>query len=187
MHLTESSPLVSEQSAATLFEEWSPHWDLSRPLLLEKSPPNLLKTRFLQALFPNSAFVVLVRHPIPVSLATARWRRTRRYHRLLEHWLRCHALFEADRDQLERVYVTQYEQLVREPEAVLQGIFEFLELEPIAPNEPVEQGANEGYFAQWRELKRDPRMRAYLDLASLWYERRVRRYGYSLLFPGRAG
>jgi hypothetical protein len=183
MHLTESSPLVSEQSAATLFEEWSPHWDLSRPLLLEKSPPNLLKTRFLQALFPNSAFVVLVRHPIPVSLATARWRRTRRYHRLLEHWLRCHALFEADRDRLERVYVTQYEQLVREPEAVLQGIFEFLELAPIAPNEPVEQGANEGYFAQWQELKRDPRMRAYLDLASLWYERRVRRYGYSLLFP----
>lgn len=186
MHLTESSPLVSEQSAATLFEEWSPHWDLSRPLLLEKSPPNLLKTRFLQALFPNAAFVVLVRHPIPVSLATARWRRTRRYHRLLEHWLRCHALFEADRDQLKRVYVTQYEQLVREPEAVLQGIFEFLELEPIAPNEPVEQGANEGYFAQWQELKRDPRMRAYLDLASLWYERRVRRYGYSLLFPERA-
>jgi hypothetical protein len=186
MHLTESSPLVSEQSAATLFEEWSPHWDLSRPLLLEKSPPNLLKTRFLQALFPNSAFVVLVRHPIPVSLATARWRRTRRYHRLLEHWLRCHALFEADRGRLERVYVTQYEQLVREPEAVLQGIFEFLELEPIAPNEPVEQGANEGYFAQWQELKRDPRMRAYLDLASLWYERRVRRYGYSLLFPERA-
>jgi hypothetical protein len=72
---------------------------------------------------------------------------------------------------------------VREPEAVLHGIFEFLELEPIAPNEPVEQGANEGYFAQWQELKRDPRMRAYLDLASLWYERRVRRYGYSLLFP----
>jgi hypothetical protein len=163
MHLTESSPLVSEQSAATLFEEWSPHWDLSRPLLLEKSPPNLLKTRFLQALFPNAAFVVLVRH-----------------------WFRCHALFEADRDQLKRVYVTQYEQLVREPEAVLQGIFEFLELEPIAPNEPVEQGANEGYFRQWQDLKRDPRMRAYLDLASLWYERRVRRYGYSLLFPGRA-
>jgi hypothetical protein len=183
MHLTESSPLVSEQSAATLVEEWSPYWDLSRPVLLEKSPPNLLKTRFLQALFPGSAFVVLVRHPIPVTLATARWRRTRRYHRLLEHWLRCHALFEADRDRLERVHVLQYEQLVREPAVVLREIFEFLELEPIEPTEAVEQGANDGYFAQWRELKRDPRMRAYLDLASLWYERRVRGYGYSLLFP----
>jgi hypothetical protein len=28
-------------------------------------------------------------------------------------------------------------------------------------------------------------MRVYLDLVSLWYERRVRRYGYSLLFPER--
>jgi hypothetical protein len=28
-------------------------------------------------------------------------------------------------------------------------------------------------------------MRAYLDLVSLWYERRMRRYGYSLLWPER--
>jgi hypothetical protein len=185
MHLTESSPLASEQSATTLWEEWSPYWDLSRPLLLEKSPPNLLKTRFLQALFPGSAFVVVLRHPIPVSLATAKWRRTRRYHRLLEHWLRAHALFGADCERLERVYVLHYEQLVLDPETTLRGIFEFLELDPIPPSEPVEQGANERYFRQWRELKRDPRMRAYLDLASLRYERPVRRYGYSLLFPER--
>jgi hypothetical protein len=184
-HLTEESPLVSEESARTIFEEWSPHWDLERPLRLEKSPPNLLKTRFLQALFPGSAFVVIVRHPIPVSVPTATWRGTRRYDRLLEHWLRCHALFEADRERLERVHVLRYEQLVRDPAGVLCEIFEFLELEPIAPNEPVEAGANEKYFRQWKALKRDPRMRAYLDLVSLRYERPVRRYGYSLLFPER--
>jgi hypothetical protein len=72
---------------------------------------------------------------------------------------------------------------VQDPAGVLRGIFAFLELDPIAPSEPVEAGANERYFRQWRELKRDPRMRVYLDLASLWYERRVRRWGYSLLFP----
>src|SRR5215471_12727668 len=130
MHLTESSPLVSEQNAGALFEEWSPHWDLSRPLLLEKSPPNLLKTRFLQALYPDSSFVVIVRHPIPVSIPTAKWRGTRRYGRLFEHWLRCHALFEADREHLERVYVLHYEQLVSDPATVLRAIFEFLALEP---------------------------------------------------------
>jgi Sulfotransferase family len=182
-HLTETSPLATKENARAIFEQWSPHWDLSRPFLLEKSPPNLLKTRFLQELFPGSAFVVVLRHPIPVSLATARWRQTRRYHRLLGHWLRCHALFEADRERLERVHVLQYEQLVRDPAAVLREIFAFLELEPIAPSEPVQAGANERYFEQWRDLKRDPRMRAYLDLASLRYERRVRRYGYSLLSP----
>jgi Sulfotransferase family len=184
-HLTESSPLVSEENARTIFEEWSAHWDLTRPVLLEKSPPNLLKTRFLQDLFPGSAFVVIVRHPIPVSIPTARWRGTRRYGRLIEHWLSCHALFEFDRERLERVHVLTYEQLVRDPERVLGGIFDFLELEPIPPSEPVEPGANEKYFRQWQELKRDVRMRAYLDLVSLRYERRVRHYGYSLLSPER--
>jgi len=183
MHLTESSPLVSEQNARTLFEEWSPHWDLSCPFLLEKSPPNLLKTRFLQALYPASAFVVIVRHPIPVSIPTAKWRGTRRYDRLLEHWLRCHALFEADRQHLERVYVLHYERLTRDPAGVLRGIFEFLELDPIPPSEAVDPAANDRYFRRWQELKRDLRMRAYLDLVALRYERRVRRYGYSLLFP----
>ena len=184
-HLTEESPLVSEESARAIFEQWSRHWDLARPVLLEKSPPNLLKTRFLQALFPGSAFVVIVRHPIPVSIPTAKWRGTRRYDRLLAHWLRCHALFEADREHLGRVHVLTYEQLVRDPAGVLRGIFEFLGLEPIPPDEPVQPGANERYFRQWRELKRDPRMRAYLGLVSLRYERRARHYGYSLLFPER--
>ena len=185
MHLTESSPLVSEQTAERLFGQWSPHWDLSRPLLLEKSPPNLLKTRFLQAVYPNSAFVVIVRHPIPVSIPTAKWRGTRRYDRMFEHWLRCHALFEADREHLHRVHVLRYEELVRDPAVALRRIFEFLKLDPIPPREPVDPGANEKYFRRWQDLKRsDPRMRAYLDLISVWYERRVRRYGYSLLFPG---
>jgi sulfotransferase family protein len=186
-HLTESSTLASGENATKLYEEWSRHWDLSRPLLLEKSPPNLLKTRFLQELFPDSSFVVIVRHPIPVSIPTAKWRGTRRYDRMLEHWLRCHALFEADRERLERAHVLQYEQLVRDPAGALREIFEFLGLEPIPPSEPVQPGANERYFEQWRSLKRDLRMRAYLDAVSLWYERRVRRYGYSLLRPGREG
>ena len=180
-HFTETQ--ASEEKARRLFEEWSPHWDLTRPVLLEKSPPNLLKTLFLQALFPGSQFVIVLRHPIAASLATAKWRQTRRFGRLLEHWLRCHEIFEADKPRLERVHVIRYEDLVREPEPVLRGVFEFLELDPIPPSEPVEAGADERYFAQWQTLKRDPRMRGYLDLASLRYERRARRFGYSLLRP----
>jgi hypothetical protein len=183
-HLTEESPLATEENARAIYEEWSRHWDVTRPVLLEKSPPNLLKTRFLQALFPGSAFVVIVRHPIPVSIPTARWRGTRRYDRMFEHWLHSHALFEDDRKHLARVHVLLYEQLVRDPAGILRVIFEFLELDPIEPSEPVKPGANEKYYRQWADLKRDPRMRAYLDLVSLRYERRVRRYGYSLLFPG---
>ena len=93
-HLTEASALVTDENRERLLADWWPHWDTTRPLLVEKSPPNLLKTRFLQALLPEASFVALVRHPVAVSLATAKWRQTRRYDRLVEHWLRCHELFE---------------------------------------------------------------------------------------------
>ena len=183
MHLTESSPLASEKSARTLFEQWSPHWDLSRSLLLEKSPPNLIKTRFLQALYPGAAFVVIVRHPIPVSIPTAKWRGTRRYDRMFEHWLHCHALFAADREHLDRVHVLTYEQLVRDPRACCEGSSSSSRSTRSRRSEQVEVGANEKYFRRWKALKHDPRMRAYLDLVSLKCERRVRPYGYSLLRP----
>ena len=92
-HLVESSPLATEDNAARLLAAWTPHWDLARHLLLEKSPPNLLMTRFLQALFPASQFVVVVRHPVVVSLSTRRWAGPgARLSRLIGHWLRAHEL-----------------------------------------------------------------------------------------------
>ena len=52
-HLTEGSPLVSAESRMRLLADWAPLWDLDKPVLLEKSPPNLIRGRFLQALFPE--------------------------------------------------------------------------------------------------------------------------------------
>lgn len=185
-HVTEADPLATRENARRLVEEWTPYWNLARPVLLEKSPPNLLKTRFLQALFPGAAFVIILRHPIPVTLATDKWLQARIHfhHRSLEHWLHCYELFAADRAHLERVHVVRYEQLVREPESVLRGIFEFLGLEPAPPREHIDSSADERYFRRWHELQRAPWMRAYLGLAAHRYERRARSFGYSLLAPG---
>jgi len=91
--------------------------------------------------------------------------------RLLAAHPRCDAGLHPD-----WVHVLRYEQLVRDPSGAPRGILEFLEHEPIPPSEPVESGENETYFGQWRDIQRDPRMRAYLDLVSLWYERRRARY-----------
>jgi Sulfotransferase family len=186
-HLTEDSPLVGAASRERLFEAWSPHWDLSRPLLVEKSPPNLLKTRFLQALFPEASFVVLVRHPVAVSLATAKWRRTRRYDRLVEHWLRCHELFDADRPHLERVHVLLYEDLVRDPATTLAGILGFLGLSGDPPSTDLDPGSNRRYFERWHALERSGLFwRAYFPALRARYEGRVRRFGYSLRDLDRA-
>jgi len=53
-HLTEDSPLVTPQNAAALRGAWEPYWDLDARYLVEKSPPNLIMGRFLQAMFPGS-------------------------------------------------------------------------------------------------------------------------------------
>lgn len=43
--------------------EWMKYWDITRPILIEKSPPNLLRARSIERIFNPSYFVILVRDP----------------------------------------------------------------------------------------------------------------------------
>ena len=47
------------------------HWNVSASLLVEKSPPDLLRTRFLAAVFSPAWFAVIVRHPLAVCKRVA--------------------------------------------------------------------------------------------------------------------
>jgi hypothetical protein len=90
--LDETSPRATPESARRMMAEWGPHWDLTRPILVEKSPPNLIRMRFLQALFPEAAFVTVLRHPVAVAYATAKWRRRESLRTLIRHWVVAHEL-----------------------------------------------------------------------------------------------
>jgi hypothetical protein len=68
-HLTETSRLLTPENALKLRQSWERYWDQSKAIRVEKTPGNLLKTRFLQAVFPHSYFIVIRRHPGPVSMA----------------------------------------------------------------------------------------------------------------------
>jgi hypothetical protein len=176
-HLTEGSALVGEASRQRLLEAWAPYWE-ARPVLLEKSPPNLLRTRFLQALFPEAAFVMVTRHPIAVSLATRKW-----CHRpipsLLRHWLAAHRTFRGDRPSLHRSLVVPYERLVAEPERTLSEVCGFLDLAPRAPADSVRRDGNARYFARWRRALGGP-LAPYARWVAARYEPEVRDFGYSL-------
>jgi len=163
---------------------WSPHWDMSASVLLEKSPPNLIRTRFLQALFPNASFIVLMRHPAAVACATRKWSREG-LPRLLEHWLLCHEALEADRRHLHRVVTLRYEELVDAPEAALGRVWDFLGLTPVAIEAPVRAGIDDAYLAEWERERRRPLAGRKLREAAKRLEPRVQRFGYSLLEPGR--
>ncbi len=178
-HLTEKSPLVTSENQERLFTDWARYWDLSKQCLLEKSPPNLIRTRFLQALFPNSYFVVIFRHPIPVSLSTSKWTACN-LHSLVEHWIHCHDLFELDHPHLNRVLVIRYEDLIRSTSFVVGQICKFLDLAPHVPT-PLDPAGNDAYFSNWRSLSQDKARRKEFRQIVRKYERKVRSHGYSLM------
>jgi hypothetical protein len=178
-HLTEKSGLMTVENRNRLFGEWSRYWNLTKLYLLEKSPPNLIRTRFLQALFPNSYFIVIFRHPIAVSLATSKWTNSN-LESLLQHWLHCHELFEVDRRQLERILVIKYEDLIRATGPTLEQVYEFLGLAPhVAPS--LDAFGNQRYFTTWRNLSAEKEGTATFRRIVAKYESKVRRYGYSLV------
>ncbi len=61
--MTESAVSDARSERDALLSAWSPYWDLGREVLLEKTPSNLLKMRYLQALFPTAHFIILERQP----------------------------------------------------------------------------------------------------------------------------
>ena len=44
-YLTERSSIATRENAEKLLNEWSDYWDMSKPVLLEKSPPNIINVR----------------------------------------------------------------------------------------------------------------------------------------------
>lgn len=179
-HLTEASPLASATSAERLFSEWSSYWDLSRALLLEKSPPNLIRTRFLQALFPRSRFIIMVRHPLVVSLATRKWARSESLGSLLDHWFQCHAIFLKDLPSVRAVRVVNYEDLCGATSRVTSEVASFLGIEGGLDASRVDSAANARYLEEWARLRRRFPQRLHADRLIRQFEEDANRFGYSL-------
>lgn len=178
-HLTESSDLVTAENRQKLFNEWQRHWSLEKSHLLEKSPPNLIQARFLQALFPGASFIMLLRHPVAVSYATQKWSKTP-LHSLVRHWLRCHEIMEQDQGRLSRVLVLKYEEFVREPAPTLARIFAFLGLADHPVPLDVAPNVNQKYFERWRRNRNRLWLRPYMGRLVRTFEPRVASFGYSL-------
>lgn len=180
-HLDETSPLLTDENRATLWQEWEPYWDTSKPFLLEKSLPNLVRTRFLQAMFPQAYFIILLRHPIPVTLATKKWRPRRSLYSLLEHWFVCHERFQKDKSHLHRVMTIKYEDFVAHPAALLDEVWRFLDVAPLPHiQQEVRTNINEKYFARWQALERGLLSRFYVRVMIKQFEARAAAFGYSL-------
>lgn len=187
-HLDESSPLASRENRTQLDLEWGRYWEPAKLIRIEKSPPNLVRTRFLQALFPDAVFIVLMRHPLAVAYATQKWSQTS-LGSLLDHWLVCHQRLYRDLPYLNRAVLVRYEDFVRNPSSILVGIYRFLGVTEHPLAREIHPDVNEAYFGRWRQaVLADPipdRFRSWAIL--LQYDRRIRPFGYNLWRPSSLG
>ena len=135
-HLTEDSPLVGEDSRRKILADWNRHWDLSKSVLVEKSPPNVVRSRFLQALFADSAFIFIVRNPVVTALATQR-RRGPAIADLIRNWETAYATMIADLPRVNRWALLRYEDLTAAPRAIFDEALSFLGLPPATLGEEV--------------------------------------------------
>jgi Sulfotransferase family len=149
-HLTEASSLATAANADRLWREWCPYWSSQGRWYLEKSPANLIRGRFLQALFPEASFIFVVRHPVAVALAVRKWSHTGIY-ALLHHWLHCHRLLHIDLPVIRRSCIVSYEEFSTFPQETLRVIYDFLELDPCPLAISVTRDLNAIYFRMWRE------------------------------------
>ncbi|WP_221583748.1 sulfotransferase [Microbacterium sp. G2-8] len=199
-YLTESDATATDLAA--LWSSWSPYWDLSAEMLVEKTPLNITKTRYLQAVFPRSSFVIITRHPITQALAVMKWAPSQkeklglRFDLLIENWLRAHEALQRDLPQLEDATVIRYEDITKDPLAVGQTLRDALgidlDLAPFRAYDPDRARVYETRWAGRKTMSAAPDLRKSREIiASLLllhhgsrlkarFEDRVNALGYSL-------
>lgn len=120
--------------ARRIRKEWLMRLDRTKPVFVEKSPPNTPRARWLQKQFENSHFIALVRNGYAVAEGI---RRKAEPHHMkngwpidlcARQWARTYEVLLEDEPALERVLWVRYEDLVERPRDEFARILGFLGL-----------------------------------------------------------
>ncbi len=179
MQITESSKLLTKGNILKLANEWHSYWDVSKKVFLEKSPPNILKSRFLQAVFPNSFFIFIIRHPIAVSYATLKWSKTS-IPDLLDHWVTCHEIMYKDLQYLNNKFVVSYEDFVDNPKSIIKKTHDWVGIKPVDVFFDSVNNKNNYYFELWNHEYKKLSRGTYLFDRYDNLNKEVLKFGYNL-------
>ncbi len=119
-----------------LKKEWGMRLDLSKKVLLEKSPPNAARTRWFQKHFENAHFIGLVRNGYAVAEGISRKGDPKHIKdgwpidRSARQWARSNEVLQDDAKHLKHFTWVKYEDLAADPKATLNRLAEFLGLPP---------------------------------------------------------
>jgi Sulfotransferase family len=181
VHLTEASPLFTEDNRRKMTKQWYRHWDLRKTFLLEKTPRNLVISRFLQAMFPVSVFAFIIRHPIAHAKSIHRLNWSRRpVEELVERWVKAHQMLRDDLPFIRNSVVVRYEDFVSKPESYFVRMCTRLGLPPATLQVYIEENKNEKHKEDWEHELRTLHVGSQRT-RKLWrLEDEVNRFGYSL-------
>ena len=132
-HKTES--MYSRENAAQLWAQFSVAWDLEKPILIEKTPENMLMLRALRTLFPHrkAHFVIIIRHPAITASAQQKWVRYQSVEATLLNWFSCYSIFESDLAVLSSVYIVYYEHLAHWPAQTMAALIARIQSNSLRP------------------------------------------------------
>jgi hypothetical protein len=113
--------------------EWEKVWDMNRPILLEKSPPHLLRAQAIEAAFPNAHFIIMVRNPYAYCEGTKRrgrtglgYQRSATYAQIATGWAREGQYQMENVQQLQRAIYLTYEELADDPARAAARVLAFM-------------------------------------------------------------
>lgn len=116
----------ARKTANRLLAQWDSWADGASPVLLEKSPPNIVRIPYFRSLFPEARFIVWTRDPRAVSLSTRKWHKLP-IPQLMAHWNT--AYMKAFQDLGEDCILARYEDFCEDPAGTARRIAAFCGLE----------------------------------------------------------
>ncbi|MDC0661942.1 sulfotransferase family protein [Marinobacter sp. SS21] len=115
-----------------LKKEWGMRLNRSKPVLLEKSPPNTARTLWLQENFENAYFIAIVRNGYAVAEGISRKADPKHLkegwpiEKAAWQWARSNQVLREDAQKLKHIIWITYEELASDPQATLNKLSGFL-------------------------------------------------------------
>jgi len=107
---------------------WYEAWDLKKTILLEKSPPHLVRASQLEQNFPESYFIVSVRNPYAFCEGVSRRHSKNRgsFFNIAKFWIMCCRYQIRNIEELRNNIFFSYEDLTNNPSYTSEKIIKFL-------------------------------------------------------------
>ena len=104
---------------------WDRYWDQDKPLLVEKSPPNIIRTNAIAEHFSPVYFLLMVRNPYALCEGLIR-RNNLKARDAAEFTVRCLKQQAENVEKLDNILCFTYEELVANPESISRKIQSFI-------------------------------------------------------------